>query len=335
MHRPAVRTGRRLWSPVLALALLLAPAPAMGAVVAEVRVEGAGKTLAPGHSYVTDTARIRTANAPPSCNGSGSRVRVPGPTALGILDYADIFHSRMRPVRISDEFDFGLFVCGMGDFLGSSTKFWLYKVNHRSPEVGADQFRLARGDRVLWYFQDTEKGINTGDELELLAPARAEPNDEITVRVFAYSSTGVRTPVAGALVSGGSSPAVVVTGADGRAHVNVGDAGIVFLKARRGEDVPSKRRVVCVGDGCPPRRGQRIFGTSRGDRIAGTRGSDVVIARRGNDRINVRRGGFDRVRCGPGFDRVRASRNDAVARDCEVLNGVRRGARRRAPAFTG
>src|SRR5919109_596584 len=86
---------------------------------------------------------------------------VQGPTALGILRYAETRVRALRPVSVSDQFSFGLFVCGIGSFRGNATKFWLYKVNHVTPSVGADHFHLKKGDQVLWYFQDTVTGQNT------------------------------------------------------------------------------------------------------------------------------------------------------------------------------
>jgi hypothetical protein len=311
--RPAALT---LCAVVVALAVP-AGAPAKP-VTAELRVEAANTPLSGGASYVTDTARIQT-DQRPGCDGSGAVKTVNGATALGLLSDAGRVNRGLRPLSVSDKFEFGLFVCGIGDFIGSDTSFWLYKVDHVSPEVGADQFALRRGQHVLWFLLDTGRGVNTGDELELVAPARARSGGSFEVTVLAYDAAGKRSPAAGALVFGDT---VQRTGADGKTTIFSDREGSVRLRAARGDDVPSEPVRVCLNERlsrCPAVRGERIFGTNGGERIRGTDGADRIDARGGNDRVNIRRGGRDRVRCGDGHDRVRAGRRDSVARDCEVV----------------
>lgn len=38
------------------------------------------------------------------------------------------------------------------EFSAGKKSGWMYEVNGRSPEYGADQFELKTGDRVLWYY---------------------------------------------------------------------------------------------------------------------------------------------------------------------------------------
>ena len=300
---------------VLACACL-APALAQAApVTSQLRAEAATRPLAVG-SFVTDTTSVQTDRSG-SCGGSGKTATMRGPTALGLVASGGSVFAGVRPLRVSDKFGFGLFVCGIGAFTGDANAFWLYKVDHVAPEVGAEQFALKGGEQVLWYFSDTSRNVNTGDELELAAPARARPGRPFQVTVYAYDSAGKRTPAAKARVFGA---AVQTTDANGRATISTAREGALRLRAVRGPDVPSAPLRVCVRavlSRCPVVRGQRIYGTAAGDRIQGTAGPDVIEARDGNDRIDVRDTGRDRVRCGRGFDSVVGTLDDRFARDCE------------------
>jgi hypothetical protein len=293
-------------------AVLGVPATAGAAEQADLRVE-AGKQLTDA-SYVTDTARIKTTKSS-SCKGSGETKTVQGANALGLLWSAGAQTKPLRPVAVSDEFDFGLLVCSISTFTSSDTAYWLYKVDHKLPEVGAEQFPLKGGEQVLWYYSDTTANLNTGDELVLQAPARAEPNGDVKVRVWAYDSAGKRSAAAGAAVGGAT------TDAEGRATISAPAKGSLKLRAERAADIASQTLSVCVTakDGCPARRGKKLYGSAKADRIKGTKGPDSVTAGGGADRISVRGGGRDKVRCGAGKDRVSADRKDVVARDCEVV----------------
>jgi hypothetical protein len=296
--------------------MLIVPTTANAAVKADLRVEGDGKALAAA-TYLTGTARIRTTSSS-TCQGSGEVKTVPGSTALGLLSSGAGANSALRPLAVSDQFDFGLFVCGVARFAGSDSAYWLYKVDHKAPEVGADQYALHGGEDVLWYFSDTVKGVNTGAELALKAPARAKPGATVRVQVFAYDTNGKRTPAGGATVHGAGD---VQTDADGRASITAPTRGSMRLRAVRAADIESQTLSVCITatPSCAARRGERIYGTKGADRITGTAGPDSVYAGRGNDAISVRGGGRDLVRCGRGRDRVKADRRDRVAHDCEVV----------------
>lgn len=307
------------------IAALAAPATAAAApATAALRVEAGNSVLAPGDSFVTDSTRVTT-DTSPACGGSGKAVDLKGPSALGILKDASEASSALRPFQVSDKFSFGLLVCGIGGHTASDSAFWLYKVNHVAPEVGADQFPIKSGDEVLWYFQDSNTGSNSGNELAIEAPAGAAADQPFDLTVVSYDFKGTRTPAAGArvLFKGGSA----TTGPDGKATLSLRGDGYRTLRAVRaapgGTDVPSAPAKVCVGDsGCAPVRGKRITGRGGADSVRGTSGRDVIRTLGGNDRIDVRGGRTDRVYCGSGRDVVRASRGDRVARDCEV---VRRG----------
>jgi Ca2+-binding RTX toxin-like protein len=315
MKAPRINPGRALVATAAVVATL-APATATAAEQADLRVEGAARPLAAA-SYITDTTSIRTTSSS-SCKGSGDVKTVQGPTALGLLWSGAAATKRLRPVAVSDEFDFGLLVCGISSFIGGDTAYWLYKVDHKSPEVGAEQYPLKGGEEVLWFFSDTTTNVNTGNELALQAPARAKPGSTVAVRVWSYDTAGKRTPVAGAVVQGEDE---ATTDAQGRATLATPNKGTLRLRAEHGADVPSQTVSVCITakPSCSSRRGKRIVGTAKADRISGTKGPDTISTGKGADRVSVRGGGRDTVTCGKGRDRVNADRSDRVGRDCEVV----------------
>ena len=311
---------RPVHSAVLTVCCALALAAPAGAasIPVNVRVEGAaGKNLT-ADRYLTDTTTVGTAQRPPNCNGTGATKALTGPTALGALADGERVDRRLDPLLVSDQFSFGLLVCGIGGDEATASSFWLYKVNHVAPEVGADQFTVERGDEVLWYFQSPD--LNGGNELELSAPARVATGDEFAVQVNQYDFQGNRTPAAGVTVAGGGASAV--TDASGTARLTLNRQGNRTLRATLDPNIPSAPTKVCVNEDlskCSPARGSRIWGSRRGERIGGTSGPDRVRAGGGNDRISVRRGWRDVVRCGRGRDRVRAGARDRIASDCEVV----------------
>jgi hypothetical protein len=312
---------RPVHSAVLTVCCALAlAAPATAAPIpVDLRVEGASGENLTADRYLTDTTSIRTAQRPPNCNGSGARRTLSGPTALGTLVDGELVNRRLDPLLVSDEFSFGLIVCGVGgDEAGGASSFWLYKVNHVAPEVGGDAFTVKRGDDVLWYFVNGP--LNSGDELELGAPPRVRAGEEFTATVHAYDLHGTRRPVAGATVSGGGATAT--TDASGVARLRLERSGNRTLRATLDPHIPSAPTKVCVNadlSKCAAARGTRIWGSRRSERIAGSAGPDRVRAGGGNDRISVRRGSRDRVRCGRGRDRVLAGSRDRLAGDCEVV----------------
>ncbi|HET8821643.1 MAG TPA: DUF4430 domain-containing protein [Thermoleophilaceae bacterium] len=262
---------------------------------------------------------MKTTDQPPSCNGSGSTKQLPGSTALGVLADGASVDRRLDPLLVSDEFSFGLFVCGIGGSnANGTTSYWSFKVNHVLPEIGADQYAVRPGDDVLWYLVDGAR--NSGNELVLTAPTRAVPGAEFVVHVQAYDFAGNAQPAAGAVVTGGAGPAVADSG--GEARVTPDGEGTMTLRAVLEPNVPSAPTKVCVNDdlaSCGSGRPGRIWGTRRGESIRGTAGRDRVRAGRGADVINVRRGNVDTVRCGSGRDLVRAGRRDRISRNCEVV----------------
>jgi hypothetical protein len=304
-----------------ALALAATSVPAAARTVgADLRVvTTGGKVLAEQRQY-TDTVRIKT-DPRADCfgagtGGSGDFARVPGPTALGLVADAAGSDRDLRPLAITDAFDFGLGVCGFGGFEASGDAFWYLKANHKGSQIGGDTLKVRPGDEILWYLTP---GFPPPDELELLSPPRAAEGARFQVRVLRWNDEGEKAPAVGARVTGASEP----TGSDGRTTVAL--AKDTALRARMPGAIPSNSVAVCVGRriaDCPPYPSLATFGSNRADRIRGARGPDRISARGGPDRVNVRGGGTDRVNCGGGRDVAIVSGADA-ARGCERT--VRRG----------
>jgi hypothetical protein len=306
-----------------ALACALAPATASAhSVGAELRVEATdGRVLADVTQY-TSPATVRT---DPNANcfgagtgGSGKRVKVPNPTALGLVADALPDVTALRPLSLTDHFSFGLGVCGIGGHVaGDPDPFWYLKRNHVGAQVGGDQLKVHDGDQILWYLAPS---FPPGGELSLQMPRFAAPGDAVPVKVIAYSDTGVRSPAAGASVSYGTAP----TDALGDTTVVLPSAGTFRVQATRSGDIASNVKVVCTTAPDNPlcKAQKQIFGSLGPDRIRTTSGNDRILAAAGDDRIVLKRGGADRVHCGPGKDAViahRRDRDDQIANSCEKV----------------
>lgn len=68
----------------------------------------------------------------------------------------------------------------------------------------------------------------------------------------------------------------------------------------------------------------RIFGEGGNDTLRGREGRDQLVGGPGDDSIDAVDGAIDEVWCGEGYDTVSADENDAIAADCEEVNGAAR-----------
>jgi hypothetical protein len=325
------RSGSALACALAALTLIPAAAAAAPAKSgpADLRVvDSSEATLAEHTQYTAET----TVKARPEADcfgegtgGSGDKATVAGRTALGaVIDAAD-WDRDLRPVLVTDHFDFGLGVCGFGDAIAPMTGFWYLKINHVASQVGGDQASVRRSDEVLWYLvEDFNQPVPV--ELELVAPARTT-EETVEVQVWEYADNGTRSPAAGATVTGALQP----TDAEGRTTVAIAAAGPALedpafadLRATREGAIPSNEETVCrssVAARCPASAPTVLRGTDGRDKIKGTDGPDQikpgdgrdrVSAGDGDDRIDVRGGGADLVRCGSGDDEVKANGRDVL-----------------------
>lgn len=217
---------------------------------ADLRVVGSGgKVLA--EKPVT-SANLSVATSPkatcfgPGSGGSGDSVQVKGNTALGLLASGAKTTAALKPLLISDSFDFGLALCGVGSSVAKGSSSWYLKINHKGQMVSGDAAKIKAGDEVLWALAKTEAPDYTyPSELVLTAPATARAGMEFTVRVWAYDEKGRKTPAEGAKVTGAATP----TGTDGRTTVTLGKPA--KLSAKASGEIPSAKVAVCVGGKCP------------------------------------------------------------------------------------
>jgi hypothetical protein len=231
-----------------ALALLLVAATAAIAVAkvpADLRVVGGGGKILAEETLKTGTTSVPT-SPKATCfgkgtAGSGKAATIKGATALGLLGQAAKSTSSLRPLLLTDAFDFGLGICGVGGHKATSKLSWYLKVNHKNPELGGDAVKLKAGDEVLWALEP----YPYPNELSLIAPDVATAAAPFEVRVFSYSDKGKRKPAVGVAVSGATTP----TDAEGRTTVTL--TGPATLVATHGKDIPSNQVAVCVSGTCP------------------------------------------------------------------------------------
>lgn len=228
----------------MVLPLFIAAAASAKKVEADLLVVGTGGKVIAEETLKTGTTTIPTSSKA-NCfgkgtGGSGKAAKINGPTALGLLGQAAQSTKTLKPLLITDAFDFGLGICGVGGYSATMTRSWYLKVNHKNPELGGESVKLKAGDDVLWALA----GYPYPNELALEAPGEAAPGVPFEVRVYSYDDAGKRKPAKGAKVTGASAP----TDAQGRATVTV--AGPMLLRATSGKDIPSNGVNVCVAGIC-------------------------------------------------------------------------------------
>lgn len=320
--------GRTALAALCALsALSIAPAGAAATVTAKLRVLTPDRVMDPGTTYIVDEGVTVPTRPDADCfgppGGSGAEFSYEKPNVLSLLATAGRTTPGVRKVSLTDQFGFGLGICGIGGVeakLGES--FWYFKVNHEEASVGADQLELRNSDEILFYLAPDAFPSPNPAELELTVPARAKLGEPFSVSVVEhgcvtessppFATTCETSPAAGVSIAGGD--AIGTTGADGTAQISVAAAGRAKIVATRGTDIPSETLPVCAAaavEDCPPALGRRVVGSPQADRIKGTAGSDSIRSRGGDDKVDLREGGFDKVNCGTGKDTVRIKRADA------------------------
>lgn len=245
---PRIIPSRLLAACALAaiLSLSIVASAAAKGLRADLRVAVAGGAVLAEKSVAARTTTVKS-SPKAECfgkgsGGSGKSVSIRGNTAMGLLAAGSLSTPALRPLLISDAFDFGIALCGVGGKVAKGEGSWYLKVNHRSLAIGGDQATIKRGDDVLWALVSS---YPYPDELALQAPKRVKAGQSFTARVFAYDEKGKRTPVKGATVNGAAGR----TGADGRVEVTLTKPR--RLIARHGKDIPSGKVAVCVGGKCP------------------------------------------------------------------------------------
>ena len=308
-------------------ALGLVPSSAGATVTATLRVLTPDQVLDPGTTYIVDEGVTVPTRPDADCfgppGGSGAEFTYDKPNALSLLATAGRTTKSVAPLALTDQFGFGLGVCGIGGVQATDTSFWYLKSNHEEATVGADQLEIHDGDQVLYYLSPNNFPNPNPAELELQAPARALAGQPFGVTVVEhkcvtqsdppFATTCTSGPAAGVAVAGGDAPAT--TGVDGTAQLTVGAPGEAQIGATRGADIPSEVLDTCIGaqlDDCAKARGERLVGSPQGDKISGTKGDDEIRSRGGDDRIDARQGGADVINCGRGKDKVKIKRKLAT-----------------------
>ncbi len=235
---------------VAALSLTIVAGAAAKGFSAELRVVGAsGKILA---EKTVKSGAISVKTSPkatcfgPGTGGSGDSVDVKANTALGLLARSAASpKSRLDPLLISDSFDFGLALCGIGGNVAKGGTSWYLKVNHRGAMVSADTAKIKAGDEVLFALAESDpKTFAYPEELALVAPAKASAGKAFTVTAYSYDEKGKRKPAAGVKVTGAAG----LTAANGKTTVTVTKPR--QLVATKGDLIPD-RAAICVGSVCP------------------------------------------------------------------------------------
>jgi hypothetical protein len=311
----------------VSLFAFLALVPVAAATVpAKLRVLTADRVMDPGTTYLVDEGVTVPTRPSADCfgapGGSGAEYSYDKPNVLSLLATAGRTTKTVAPLSLTDQFGFGLGICGIGGVTSTMGKdFWYFKVNHAEAPLGADQIELKPGDEALFYLATDAFPNPNPAELELVSPSRAVAGEPFAVSAIEHKCVTDQTtfdttcssgPAAGVTIGGGDAAAT--TGADGTAQVTAGAAGDVQLTATRGTDIPSETLATCVGavlDDCAEARGKRLVGSPQNDKIKGTAGDDSIRSRGGNDKIDVRKGGADVVNCGKGRDTVKAKRDAA------------------------
>jgi hypothetical protein len=328
---PARRVSLAFALTFVCLAAALPAAAPAATTTAELRVLTPTKVLDPGTTYIVDSKLTVPTTPAADCfgppGGSGQQFTYDQPNALSLLASAARSSGKLRPLALTDQFGFGLGICGIGGQAAvQGESFWYLKQNHQESTLGADQLAIKDGDEILYYLSPDNFPDPNPAELELEAPARVETGESFTVNVVQHACVTDQQTFE---VTCSSGPAVGVevggatTASDGSAQLAAGSPGTLKLAAVRGSDIASQTLKVCVGaelDDCPRRFGERLVGSPNGDRIKATAGSDSIRARGGDDRVDLRKGGADRLDCGSGTDKVTVKRSDdddRIARDCE------------------
>lgn len=233
----------------LALSLTIVASAAAKGFSADLRVVGSGGKFLAEKSLSTATTSVKTSPKAtcfgPGKGGSGASVSIQGNTALGLLAKASKSTGSLNPLLISDAFDFGLALCGVGTSVAKGAASWYVKVNHKALSVGADAAKIKAGDEVLFALAKSDpKTYEYPDELSLVGPSNVQAGKAFTVRVFSYDGKGKRTPAGGVKVSGANG----LTGPDGKAQVTLNKPS--RLVATMGELIPD-RTPICVAGKCP------------------------------------------------------------------------------------
>jgi hypothetical protein len=135
-------------------------------------------------------------------------------TALDALDAAANAGEFYYHVQ---ETSFGPYVDQIARYAAAAETGWVFKVNGKSPPVGADAVQLQESDTVLWYW--AQFGVGGGPKTLSLERAGTQKN---CYRVYAEDDNGARTAALGAVLHVGRQRTVPTQGATQAAGACVG-----------------------------------------------------------------------------------------------------------------
>lgn len=211
----------RLFIGLLGLTLLFGLAPSV-ATAGKLPVHVRAATWE-GKILLDRTVRTGTTSVPTSrkatCFGgspSNGSKKIPGATALGALQDAQAAGNKRKPLLITNAFDFGLGLCGLGGAVAEGEQWWDLTHNNRPATLGGEATVLEKNDTVLWYLAESFNEASP-DELYLKAPERVKKDRSFRVRVTAFDDKGRKRPVKGARLSVGGE-----TNARGYTRVRIG-----------------------------------------------------------------------------------------------------------------
>jgi hypothetical protein len=182
---------------------------------------------------------------------SGRRCAVAASTPLGALQAAlrrkrigyavrDYGSCARRNTRSSGQ----LFVTRIAGEHNSGSDGWVFKIDDRTPGIGAADARLRAGDRLLWLYctQDQASG-GCQRSLRVVPANKSGPaGGPLPVRVFGYDDKRTRRPVPGAriaITNGDEEVVSAVSSPDGTAVLTLPPAGRYQLVASADGLAPS------------------------------------------------------------------------------------------------
>jgi len=178
---------------LVAFVAALVIVPSAAAVRVHVRVEGKTQTIFGATAPVVDV----TANAL---------------DALEAASNAGEFYYHVKQTS------FGPYVDQIARYAASGETGWVFKVDGKSPPVGADAVTLKDGDTVLWYW--AQFGVAGGPKTLVLE--RAGAAQASCFRVYTEDDNGVRAAAIGAVLHVGRSRTVETQGSTQAAVACVG-----------------------------------------------------------------------------------------------------------------
>ncbi|MCL2462973.1 MAG: stalk domain-containing protein [Defluviitaleaceae bacterium] len=125
--------------------------------------------------------------------------------------------------------DYGAFITSLLGAAGDDNNSWMYAVNDAIPAVSADNYALAGGDSVVFYFIAWQAGgLYTYFDKQNVA---AIANEAFSLTLNSADWEGTVTAIEGAAILINGKPSDFTTDADGAAGITIADPGIYVVSA--------------------------------------------------------------------------------------------------------